>query len=155
MPDVVAPEVRSRMMRGIKGKDTKPELMLRSGLHRNGFRFKLNSKELPGKPDLVFPRYKSVVFAHGCLWHRHDCHLFKWPCLDNATKSKFWRDKINCNVDRDVRQIDELKAADWRVAIVWECALKGKTRLNIEDVLSQLMQWLVSENDIQLEIAGR
>src|SRR5262245_6595907 len=97
MADVVSPEVRSRMMSGIRGKNTKPEMVLRRGLHAEGFRFRLHGPALPGRPDLVFPKWSAVIFVHGCFWHRHNCRLFKWP----STKSRFWRAKLTGNVSRD------------------------------------------------------
>lgn len=90
MADVVTPEKRSKMMSGIQGKNTKPELTIRKGLHALGFRYRLHGKTLPGKPDLVFPKYKAVIFIHGCFWHAHHCHLFKWP----STRVDFWQEKI-------------------------------------------------------------
>ena len=126
MADVVSPDVRSRMMAGIRGKNTKPELILRSGLHRAGFRFKLHDKSLPGKPDLVFPKYHAVIFAHGCFWHFHDCHMFKWP----KSREQFWRSKIMRNRDTDLRTLQMLDATGWRSGVIWECALKGRARLD-------------------------
>ena len=93
MNDVVDSATRSRMMSGIKGKNTKPELMVRSGLHRLGYRFRLHRKDLPGKPDLVFAKHRAVIFVHGCFWHYHDCHLFKMP----STRREFWETKIGRN----------------------------------------------------------
>jgi DNA mismatch endonuclease, patch repair protein len=150
MADIVSPERRSRMMAGIKGKSTRPELILRSGLHRRGFRFLLHGKKLPGAPDLVFPKHRAVVFAHGCFWHAHGCHLFKWP----ATRETFWREKIETNKRRDVAAINALVENGWRVAVVWECALKGKNRLQLAELIERCETWLRSE-DATLEIAGR
>ena len=141
MADIVTPEVRSRMMAGIRGKNTKPELMLRRGLHAAGFRFRLHDRTLPGKPDIVFPRYRAVLFAHGCFWHGHDCHLFKWP----SSRPDFWRAKIQRNREVDTLALAALQAAGWRQGIVWECALKGKARLPIEIVLSECAAWLKSD----------
>jgi DNA mismatch endonuclease, patch repair protein len=141
MPDIVTPEVRSRMMAGIRGKDTKPELMLRRGLHAAGFRFRLHDRTLPGKPDIVFPRYKAVLFAHGCFWHGHDCHLFKWP----SSRPDFWRAKIHRNREVDALASAALQEAGWRQGIVWECALKGRARLPIETVLAECAAWLQSD----------
>lgn len=140
MTDVVSPEVRSRMMAGIRGQNTKPELVLRKGLHIQGFRFRLHDRRLPGKPDIVFRKYKAVLFAHGCFWHRHNCHLFKWP----STRSEFWRKKIMRNRALDARAIHSLKKAGWRVGIVWECALKGKSRLQTELIIGRCAKWLKS-----------
>ena len=149
MPDVVSPAVRSRMMAGIRGADTKPELLLRRGLHALGFRFRLHDRTLPGKPDIVFPRYKAVIFANGCFWHGHECHLFKWP----STRAEFWRSKINRNREVDQRTSAALAAAGWRQGIVWECALKGRGRQPIDTVIADCAAWLRSER-IDFEIRG-
>lgn len=140
MTDIVTPQVRSRMMSGIGGKNTKPELVLRSALHGAGFRFRLHRKDLPGKPDLFFPRHRAALFVHGCFWHRHDCHLFKWP----SSRQEFWRVKIEGNAERDRRQIASLKEAGIRIGIVWECALRGRTRLPLDVVITACSQWLNS-----------
>lgn len=141
MADIVAPEVRSRMMAGIRGKNTKPELTLRRGLHAAGFRFRLHDRTLPGNPDIVFPKYRAVLFAHGCFWHGHDCHLFKWP----SSRPDFWRAKIQRNREVDALASADLQAAGWRQGTVWECALKGKARLPIETVLAECATWLQSD----------
>ncbi|KQY63390.1 DNA glycosylase [Ensifer sp. Root142] len=149
MADIVTAEVRSRMMSGIRGTNTKPELLLRKGLHALGFRFRLHDRSLPGKPDIVLPRYKAVIFAHGCFWHGHECHLFKWP----STRPEFWQAKIARNRAVDERTDAALTEAGWRQAIVWECALKGKTRLPLEDVIRSCAEWLKSDQP-RLEIRG-
>jgi len=149
MPDIVTPEVRSRMMAGIRGKDTKPELIMRRGLHAAGFRFRLHDRTLPGKPDIVFPKYNAVLFAHGCFWHGHDCHLFKWP----STRPDFWRTKIYRNREVDQLVSAALRETEWRQGIVWECALKGKIRRPIEEVLTGCASWLRSDITF-LEIRG-
>lgn len=141
MPDIVTPAVRSQMMAGIRGKNTRPELVLRRGLHAAGFRFRLHDRTLPGHPDIVFPRYRAVLFAHGCFWHGHDCHLFKWP----STRPEFWQKKIYRNRDVDALVSVALQEVGWRQGVVWECALKGKTRLPIETVLSECAFWLQSD----------
>ncbi len=105
-------------MSGIRGKNTKPELLIRSELHKAGFRYRLHRKDLPGRPDLVFSRHRAVLFVHGCFWHQHDCHLFKWP----STRPEFWREKIEGNLERDRKQYAELQNAGWRIATIWECA---------------------------------
>ena len=150
MPDVVSPAVRSRMMAGIRGADTKPELLLRRGLHALGFRFRLHDRNLPGKPDIVFPRYKAVIFANGCFWHGHDCHLFKWP----STRAEFWHTKINRNREVDKRTSAALADAGWRQGIVWECALKGRGRQPIDAVIVDCAAWLRSETE-RFEIKGK
>ena len=129
------------MMSGIRGRDTKPELLLRKGLHAMGFRYKLHDKSLPGKPDLVFPRYWAVIFVNGCFWHGHDCHLFKWP----KSRKDFWREKIKSNIDRDRLVTSQLKEQGWRVLRVWECALKGRTRIGLDEVLEDSALWLLGQ----------
>ncbi len=150
MPDIVPSDVRSRMMSGIKGKDTRPEMILRQGLHKLGFRYRLHDRQLPGKPDMVFPRYRAVIFAHGCFWHGHECHLFKWP----STREEFWHKKISRNKEVDATNRSRLQQLGWRIGIVWECSLKGKYRINSEEVVERCAQWLTS--DIQsIEIGGQ
>lgn len=137
MVDVVDAATRSRMMSGIRGRNTKPELLIRSLLHRRGFRFRLDARDLPGRPDIVLPRYRAVVFVHGCFWHGHDCHLFKWP----QTRPEFWRDKIGRNRSNDLKAQQLLRERGWRVATVWECALRGANR-DLDGVLQRLVDWL-------------
>lgn len=140
MADVVSPEVRSRMMSGIRGKDTKPEITIRSGLHALGFRFRLHVKNLPGKPDLVLPKWNAVILINGCFWHGHDCHLFKWP----KTRKKFWKDKIEGTRKRDERNAQALEDAGWRVLTIWECATKGKNKKDLARLLKSVSSWLQS-----------
>jgi len=151
MSDIVSPETRSRMMAGIKGKNTKPEMIIRKGLHRLGFRYRLHDSYLPGKPDMVFPRYKAVIFAHGCFWHGHSCHLFKWP----SSNEEFWRTKIERNMEVDKQNIIRLQAMGWRTGIVWECALKGKYKINREEVIELCAQWLQTVDMTSIEIGGQ
>ena len=112
MVDIVDSATRSRMMSGIRGRNTKPEVLIRSLLHRQGFRFRLDARDLPGRPDIVLPRYRAVVLVHGCFWHGHDCHLFKWP----QTRPEFWREKIGRNRSNDDKVRAALLAGGWRVA---------------------------------------
>lgn len=140
MPDVVDPATRSRMMSGIRGKDTKPEVRIRKGLHRLGFRYRLHDPRLPGKPDLVFPKYRAVILINGCFWHGHGCHMFKWP----VQRADFWRAKIGSNRERDARHARALAAEEWRVLIIWECSLKGRTRLGADRVTALAAEWLRS-----------
>lgn len=107
-------------MAGVQGKNTRPELFLRKALHAMGFRYRLGGKGLPGKPDIVFPKRRVVIFVHGCFWHMHECKYFKWP----ATNSQFWREKLGGNVRRDRRVAVELQSRGWTVLTVWECELK-------------------------------
>jgi DNA mismatch endonuclease, patch repair protein len=136
--DVVDAATRSRMMAGIRSKDTVPELVVRRGLHALGFRYRLHDRSLPGTPDLVLPRWKAAIQIHGCFWHRHDCTLFRWP----ATRPEFWRSKIARNVGRD-REVDAaLDRAGWRVLTIWECAMKGPGRIGADAVITAAADWL-------------
>lgn len=116
--DIVSPEKRSRMMAGIKGKDTKPEMLVRRLVHGMGFRYRLHRRDLPGSPDLVFPRLRKVIFVHGCFWHRHRGCRFAYTPRSNA---QFWMDKLEGNARRDTLAVAALNALDWKVMIVWEC----------------------------------
>ncbi|WP_445679989.1 very short patch repair endonuclease [Radicibacter daui] len=138
MVDVVSPAVRSRMMAGIRGSNTKPELVVRKGLHARGFRFRLHADDVPGKPDLILPRFRAAIFVHGCFWHGHHCHLFKLP----STRREFWSDKIGRNRIRDNTVRGQLDETGWRRLVIWECALKGRTRLGVDDVLDRTEAWL-------------
>lgn len=137
------------MMAGIRGKDTRPEMILRRGLHARGFRFRLHDRRLPGSPDLVFPGRRAAVFVHGCFWHGHACPLFRLP----ATRQEFWRAKIEGNAARDKAAEAALLADGWRVFTIWECALKGRGRLPAETVLDRAAEWLVN-GAAHEEIAG-
>lgn len=116
--DIVSSEKRSRMMAGIKGKNTKPELIVRKLVHGMGFRYRLHRKDLPGSPDLVFPRLKKVIFVHGCFWHRHTGCRFAYTPKSNA---QFWLDKLEGNIRRDGQAVTALETLGWQVLIVWEC----------------------------------
>jgi DNA mismatch endonuclease (patch repair protein) len=149
LADVVDPATRSRMMSGIRGKDTKPELMIRKALHARGFRYRLHC-DLPGKPDICLPKYRAVIFVHGCFWHGHGCHLFKWP----KTRPEFWQAKIERNCALDLASQEKLFEAGWRIATVWECSLKGRERLRLDDVIDTLANWLDGHLR-QVSIRGR
>ena len=129
-------------MSRIRGKDTKPELVLRCGLHAKGLRYRLHRKDLPGRPDMVFPRFRAAVLVHGCFWHGHDCPLFRLP----ATRREFWQAKIEGNRARDVRDHARLTAGGWRVLTIWECALRGPGRLSSEIVFAGVDSWLKGED---------
>lgn len=132
--DVLTPEQRRLNMSRIRGKDTKPELLLRRGLHARGLRYRLHAKHLPGRPDLVFPRHHTVVFIHGCFWHAHGCSLSKLP----STRPQFWKKKLEANAVRDSQAVDILVCGGWRVLIVWECAIRGPGRLDETDALDAM-----------------
>ncbi len=142
MVDVHTPIQRSRNMAAIKGKNTKPELIIRKELHRLGFRYRLHYSALPGSPDLVFPKYKAVILINGCFWHKHECHMFKWP----ENNAEFWRAKIEKNCIRDSKNSDYFVAQGWRSLVIWECAIKGKMKIPIDQVIESTALWLSSES---------
>ncbi len=124
MSDVHDKATRSYNMSRIGGKDTKPEIMVRKFLHANGFRYRIHVKDLPGKPDIVLPKYKTVIFVHGCFWHAHEgCDKFSIP----ETRSDWWKKKLFRNKERDIENQSALKDQGWNVVIVWECEIKNKT----------------------------
>jgi DNA mismatch endonuclease, patch repair protein len=149
MADIVSLEKRSQMMAGIKGINTKPERLIRSLLHKSGFRFRLHQKKLPGRPDLVFFKYKAVIFVHGCFWHGHNCALFKIP----SSNTKFWLDKIAGNKERDIKDVSNLNTSGWRVMTVWECAIRGKGKLSTHELCKTCTEWLIHGESI-FEIRG-
>lgn len=140
MVDIVDNATRSRMMAGIRGRDTKPEKVIRSALHGKGVRFRVNRRDLPGKPDIVFPGPKAVIFVHGCFWHGHDCPLFRLP----GTRTEFWAAKIGKNRANDANVTQALLENGWRVGIVWECAIRGRGR-DVPSVIDTLIAWLRSD----------
>jgi len=115
-------------MAAIKGRDTQPEMRVRSLLHSLGFRYRLHRKDLPGKPDIVLPRHHTVIFVHGCFWHCHDC---RWGSVVPKTRAEFWADKRRGNVERDAQRTEALEALGWRVLTVWECETKGEAALKV------------------------
>ena len=133
MSDIFSPERRSEIMSKISGKDTKPEILVRKFLFAQGLRFRKNDKRFPGKPDIVLPKYKTVVFIHGCFWHGHfNCRKSKLP----ETRKEFWEIKINSNIERDNRDLQKLKELGWQTIIVWQCELSSKKRI---DSLNRLL----------------
>ena len=128
-------------MSGIRSRNTKPEILIRKLLHAQGFRFRLHVRDLPGKPDIVLPRYRAVIFVHGCFWHGHDCPLFKWP----STRPEFWQEKIQRNRANDIRSQQLLLNDGWRVGTVWECAIRGSGK-KVETVAFNLSAWLRSDS---------
>lgn len=139
--DIVSPEIRSRIMRRIGPKDTKPELILRRALHAAGFRFRLHARDLPGKPDLVLPKHRAVIFVNGCFWHRHDCVHFRWP----DTRADFWKRKLDRNAEVDRLAHARLHDSGWRVLVVWECSLRRPTARHASDLVEEVVRWLHSE----------
>lgn len=130
------PMTKSEMMARVGAKDTKPEMIIRRGLHALGFRFRLHSRQLVGKPDIVLPRYGAVIFVHGCFWHAHaGCSHFTMP----KSRTEFWRAKLNGNVERDRKVERDLIASGWRVLTVWECATKWRSS---DDFLNEIAGWL-------------
>ena len=125
------------MMSGIRGRNTKPEILVRSLLHRQGFRFRLHVRDLPGKADIVLPAYRAVIFVHGCFWHGHDCPLYRIP----GTRTEFWLDKVSRNRAYDQKAREALLAAGWRVGVIWECVLRGAGK-DIEGAAGRLGDWL-------------
>ena len=140
MTDTVSPEKRSDVMSRVGSKDTGPELLIRKGLHAVGFRYRLHVKELPGNPDLVFRRYKSVIFVNGCFWHGHSCPRCRMP----NSNTEYWKRKVARNVQRDVINRQSLLDEGWRVLTIWECALTGKWKLGIDQVIALTSSWLLS-----------
>ena len=138
MADVHEPAVRSYNMSQIRSKNTKPEMSVRSFLHQNGLRFRLHQKDLPGKPDIVLKKYRTVVFIHGCFWHGHEgCRYFILP----KSNAKFWKDKIEGNVARDRNAVKALRKDKWKVIEIWECELKSYNR---DKVLSRVLRKIVN-----------
>ena len=138
MADIWSKEKRSAVMANIRGKNTKPEILLRSYLFKSGFRFRIHPKELPGKPDIVLPKYKTAIFVHGCFWHYHQgCREGRVP----NTNSKFWLDKLSKNVERDAKSEKLLKSLGWKVIIIWECDIEKR----IEETGSLLIKNIICQ----------
>ena len=150
MADVHDPATRSRNMAAVRSRDTKPELLFRRGLFHRGFRYRVNVRTLPGRPDVVLKKYRAAVQIHGCFWHGHDCDLFHWP----QTRPEFWHQKISTNQVRDSTVGDDLRALGWRVLTVWECALRGTQAIPLEDVIRLAERWIL-DGGTREEISGR
>ena len=151
MADVLTPEQRQLNMSRIKGKDTKPEMLVRRGLHVRGLRYRLHDRSLPGRPDLVFPKYNTAVFIHGCFWHAHGCVMSKLP----ATRQDFWKAKLSANAARDRKAVEALRADGWRVLIIWECALRGPQRWTEDAVLDRAANFIQFSGLPLLDIAAQ
>jgi DNA mismatch endonuclease (patch repair protein) len=148
--DVLTPEQRQLNMSRIKGKNTKPEMLVRSGLHARGLRYRLHDRLLPGRPDLVFRKYNTALFIHGCFWHAHGCLLSKLP----ETRQDFWKAKLLANAARDRVAAKELRANGWRVLVIWECALRGRQRWPEEALLDKAASFIQFSDVPFLEIAA-
>ncbi len=149
MADVLTPAQRQLNMQRIKARNTQPEVRVRRLLHRHGLRFRLHRPDLPGSPDIVLPRHRLALFVHGCFWHGHACPLFKVP----ATRAEFWLTKIEANKTRDQRAVEALSALGWRCGCVWECAMKGPSRLS-DDVLGDRLAQLVKSEEQIFNVQG-
>jgi DNA mismatch endonuclease, patch repair protein len=149
--DIVTQAKRSEMMAGIKGKNTKPEIIVRQVLHLLGFRFRLHRKNLPGKPDLVLPKWHAVIFVHGCFWHGHtNCPLFRLP----KSRTEFWKEKISKNKVRDDVIRKQYQASEWRYFEIWECALKGASKLDQSEFAREFVSAIQNTDVINYEIRG-
>ena len=149
MTDIVTPEVRSKMMARIKGHNTKIEVSLRKLLFAKGFRYRINVRTLPGRPDLVFPKYRAVIMINGCFWHGHECKLFRLP----TSNRQFWEKKISKNRENDLMVLNKLKYEKWRVLTIWECSIRGQNRLGFPIVSELTSDWIKSGKDSD-EIKG-
>ena len=136
MPDKFSRETRSRMMSGIKNKNTKPELLIRSELFRKGFRYTLHNGKLPGKPDLVLKKYSAAILINGCFWHGHNCKYFKWP----KSNQEFWKSKINGNIQNDIIIKEKLRTMGYRICIFWECVTRDEALFYKN--MTKLIKWL-------------
>ena len=149
MADIVDPATRSRMMSGIRSRNTRIEIVVRKGLFALGYRYRMDVRSLPGRPDIVLPRWNVAVLVHGCFWHAHDCGLYRIP----ATRQDFWREKLEGNAQRDRRNEATLKNAGWRIAIVWECALRGRGASALSEVVNSLHEWIRGREQM-IELRG-
>lgn len=141
--DIVSPEKRSQMMAGIRGKDTKPEIIVRKALHSTGLRFRLHRKDVAGVPDIVLPGRRVAIFVHGCFWHMHEgCKYFKLP----SSNEEFWREKLSKNVCRDRLAISQLQDASWRVLTIWECTTRNRSSL--EALANRMHNWVCGNDRV-------
>ena len=146
MIDIVSKKTRSRMMSNIRSKDTKPEMIVRRYLHQNGFRYRLHMKDLPGKPDIVLPKYNVVIFVHGCFWHRHqNCKYATTP----RTNRKFWNNKFSINIQRDQRNMDLLKDSGWNIIIFWECAIRNNREKNLIKLIETIVKKRTKQTSVE------
>lgn len=132
------------MMANIRSKNTSPEILIRKALHARGFRFRVHAKNLPGTPDIVLAKYNAAIFVHGCFWHGHHCRHFKLP----QTNQEFWLDKITKNQIRDERQLVQLRTLNWRVLVVWECAIRTMKNQTSPLLISSIVRWLLKGSEV-------
>jgi DNA mismatch endonuclease, patch repair protein len=150
MADIVDKATRSRMMAGIKAQNTKPELLVRRELHRRGFRFRLHDRKLPGSPDIILPRWRTVIFVHGCFWHRHAaCRLAYEP----KSNILVWQKKFAANISRDRKTYDELRKAGWRVVIIWECATRARDSAELGEEVAGVLTGDAGFSEINADYA--
>jgi DNA mismatch endonuclease (patch repair protein) len=150
MADVLTPEQRRLNMSRIKGRNTKPERLVRCALHARGFRFRLHQDRLPGRPDIVLSRYQTVIMVHGCFWHGHGCRLCKMP----STRREFWMEKIRRNHERDIAVTKDLEKLGWKVIVVWECAIRGRAANHIENVFGRISALILGKRRRILEVSA-
>ena len=136
-------------MAGIRRRNTRIEVAIRRAMHARGFRFRVDDRRLPGRPDMVLPKWGAVVLIHGCFWHAHDCGLCRLP----STRPDFWRGKLAGNAERDARNQQALQSQGWRIATIWECALRGRGEQAVNDVADRLADWLRGNSPL-LDIRG-
>lgn len=141
MTDIVDSKTRSKMMSRVKSKNTSIEIAVRKALFAKGFRYKINDKNLPGKPDIVLPKYKAVIFVNGCFWHGHNCSKGHLP----KSNISFWKQKIENNKKRDLKNMNLLNKSNWKVAIIWECTIKEKRGITLDYITDMLTHWLQSK----------
>ena len=150
MVDVVSRAKRSEMMAGIQSRNTKPEVRIRKLLHKAGYRYRLQSRVGKIKPDIVLPKWKTAIFIHGCFWHGHDsCHLYRLP----KSREEFWKEKVTVNRARDRRVVETVREAGWNVITIWECAQRGRRRLDEDALVGELIAGIRRQPG-ELEIAG-
>ena len=136
--DIWSKRKRSEVMGRIKGKNTKPEMILRSQLFKRGFRFRVNKKDLPGKPDIVLPKYRTAIFVHGCFWHYHkDCREGRIP----SSNTKFWKEKLERNIAKDEKNVEALKIKGWNVVVVWECEIENRLEKTLKYLIKKIEKY--------------
>ncbi|MCV9880616.1 very short patch repair endonuclease [Brenneria izbisi] len=151
MADVHNPSIRSKNMKAIRNHDTAIEIKLTTILEDLGFEFRTQVKDLPGRPDFVIDEYRKIIFTHGCFWHRHECYLFKVP----ATRTGFWMKKIGQNVSRDKNICEKLRSDGWHIMVIWECAIKGRLKLSVQELSERVEEWICAGSDsVEIDTKG-